>query len=252
MKKLKIALLDDNKELLKDLKLNLESLEIVEVLFATHEAKIFREKFTEYKSQLDLILLDIELDGQVESGLDIAVSLGHPVLFVSGKSKEYLDKIETVNFDSDFPVESISKPVTSDKLKKAIAKISEEISWWKRKKLITLKIDGELKVIDWTTIVYLETTESNNKRVYFSDGTVKTLINLSFNRLVELGLDEDKFLKIHQAYRVNKQYIKDLVYSKKYIRLNITKPLNSTIKEELKVSDNYFPAVRNTVKSHIL
>jgi DNA-binding LytR/AlgR family response regulator len=251
MRKLKVAVLDDNQFLLNQLLVDLEKIEEVEIAFSSTNGQDFLTQISDAGQQVDLLLSDIELEQENLSGLDIATILKKPVLFISGKSREYLERIENINLDYDFPVEFISKPITETRLKKAILKISDEIQWWlakSEKRWIKLKINSELRDVNPDEIVYIEsiTDGSNNKKIYFIDGTIENLFNFSFKEMIYKGLDESDFLKINQSCRVNRKHILNI--EKGTMNLLVSCPNKGASFTSLKISETNFPNIKKLVK----
>lgn len=207
MEKLRVAILEDNKELLKDLKQNLEETRLVTVSVWAHNSEEFIQKMS--ASVVDALLLDIDLGGDSMSGLDIANKFKLPVLFVSGKTKEYYQNIEDLNINTSITVEHITKPITLDKLNKILPKFIKEITTLSKTKNVMLNF-GKKKIekIEIDSIVFIETEtgdggKSGNKKIYFSNRKPETLIDIDFDDLSEKGLDKQTFIKPHRSYRVN-------------------------------------------------
>ncbi len=205
--KIKVAILEDNKELLKELKQTLEETALVEVVaWATTSAE-FLTKVVQTKP--DALLLDIDLGGDSMSGLDIAHLLKLPVLFVSGKTIEFNRGIEDHNINSVVPVQHITKPITEEKLRKILPKFIREIEAQSAKDFIYLDFDSTRRnKIAAETIVYLGTdkangSESNNKQIFFTNRKPEILIDFSFSKMEELGFSKNKFITIHKSFRVN-------------------------------------------------
>ncbi|TVR83256.1 MAG: response regulator [Chitinophagaceae bacterium] len=215
MGKLKVAILEDNKELLKDLKENLDETNLVEVVAWASKSEELLEKVK--NAQPEALILDIELIGDSMSGLDVAQRLDLPVLFVSGKTKDYYRGIEDLNISSAKVIEHITKPITLDKLKKILPKFIKSIQVHEKLEYVFLNFEGERNRtrVPIDSIVCLETDtgssgKSNNKTIYFTDRKPKKLIDFSFTKMPEVGFDETIFIKPHQSYRVN---VSKIIYS---------------------------------------
>lgn len=207
MNKLKVAILEDSPHLLKDLKESLEETTLVEVVAYATTSNEFLDKVN--KSKPEALLLDIDLGGDSMNGLDIATKLKLPVLFVSGKTIEFNHGIEELNMNSAIPVQHISKPITSEKLKKILPKFINEINAINKTKFVYLDIgDSKRNKISIDTIVFIETDTgnsgaSNNKRIYFTDRKPEILFNFSLSKIEEKGFDKTQFIKIRSSHRVN-------------------------------------------------
>jgi len=243
MKKLKVAILEDNKELLKDLIENLKETNQVEViLFATNSSD-FLEKIK--SNPVEALILDIDLAGDSMSGIDVANKLKLPVLFISGKSRDFIDRIEDLNLNHDFPIESIMKPTSQDKLNKILIKFINRINQAEKSAFVYLTFKGNRREkIDFNTIVYLESEtggsgESNNKKIYFTNRIPETLIDFSFRRMHEKGFDENVFKIPNQSYRVNISKI-DRYNADHSIDVEaVTDTNRNTTTKRIKISDNY-------------
>jgi len=207
MSKLKVAILEDSPHLLKDLKESLEETTLVEVVAYGTTSNEFLDKVKTAKPEA--LLLDIDLGGDSMNGLDIATKLKLPVLFVSGKTIEFNHGIEELNMNSPIPVQHISKPITSEKLKKILPKFINEINATNKAMFVHLNIgDSKRNKISVDTIVFIETDtgksgEGNNKRIYFTDRKPETLFNFSLSKIEEKGFDKTQFIKIRSSHRVN-------------------------------------------------
>src|SRR5947209_4429787 len=123
--KLRAAILEDNKQLLKDLKQSLEVTGLIEVVAWSCTSDEFREKVEATKPEA--IILDIDLGPDGMTGIDVAHELKLPVLFVSGKTRDFLQGIEDLNLNSSITVEHVSKPISVEKLNKILPKFINEI-----------------------------------------------------------------------------------------------------------------------------
>ncbi len=207
MSKLKVAILEDSPYLLKDLKESLEETTLVEVVAYATTSNEFLEKVN--NSKPEALLLDIDLGGDSMNGLDIATKLKLPVLFISGKTIEFNYRIEELNMNTAIPVQHISKPITSEKLRKILPKFINEINAINKTKFVYLDIrDSKRNKISIDTIVFIETDTgssgaSNNKRIYFTDRKPEILFNFSLSKIEEKGFDKSQFIKIRSSHRVN-------------------------------------------------
>jgi DNA-binding LytR/AlgR family response regulator len=250
MSLLKVAILEDNKMLLKELKENLEESQLVEVLVFATNSEEFLEKVA--KSKIEALILDIDLIGDSMNGIDIASKLQLPVLFVSGKTKDFFLNIEDLNLNSDsIIVEHVSKPITTEKLNKILPKFINRIHSNNKAQFTYLDFGERRKnKIALSSIVFLESdkkygAESNNKRIYFKDKPTESLIDFSFVKMKDIGFAKTQFIQSHRSYRVNKDYIES--YNSLKHEIFVT-ALNEAGKKELfkiPVSANYRKAILN-------
>jgi DNA-binding LytR/AlgR family response regulator len=254
MKQLNVAILEDNEDLRYNLHSDIEDNNIATIIESHTKANQFIERVRANKDKIDLLILDIELEGQNTDGIEVASILKKPVLFISGKSVHHLSQIEDINLDSDFPVESIIKPATVDKLKKVFKKIIDEIEWQNhqmKSKIVKIKIDDIIREIDQSKIVYIETitNNSNNKKIYFIDEKPTTLFNFTFAKMVEKGFNQHLFIKTHNSYRVNLNLINEYDLVKKKIFVNCKDEKLESVKKDIPISDGFYSEVRKILKS---
>jgi len=248
MGKLKVAILEDNQELLKDLKKDIEDTQLAEVVFWATNSKDFLDKSK--LNNVEALILDIELCGDSMSGIDVANKLKLPVLFISGKSKDFIDRIEDLNVNYDFPVESLMKPVSLEKLTKILTKFKNRIRLIEKSIFVFLDFKGSKRnKIDINSIVFLESElgssgQSNNKKIYFIDRKPEILIDFSFSKMSEKGFDDGVFRTTHKSFRVNKNKIK--CYNADHtLDMEVVFDSNGgTITKQIPVSENYRPEFR--------
>ena len=243
MTKLKVAILEDNKLLLKDLKENLEATELVDVVAWASTSEEFMEKVK--TNSPEAILLDIDLGGDSLNGLDIANKLKLPVLFVSGKTKDFYQGIEDLNINSEISVEHISKPITLEKLKKILPKFINEIRALSKTKFVFLDFGSTKRnKISIDTIVCLCTdkdngAESGNKQIFFTNRPFEILIDFSYSKMEEKGFSKNQFITIHKSYRVNVDKILNYDTKTHEVRFQVQSPSGKTDIKTLPVSENY-------------
>lgn len=243
MRKLKVAVLEDSKPLLKDLIQDLGDTKLVEVIAYATDSDSFLEKVQQTKP--DALLLDIDLAGESMNGLDIANKLALPVLFLSGKTKDYFERMEELNINSHLPIEHITKPITLDKLNKILPKFIASVQTVLQKKEITLSfLGGEKSKIELAHIVYISAEKehgsaSQNKRVHFTNRKPETLVDIAFKDLVEKGLQKDTFITIHRAFLVNVNHIQEYNRKDNLISIEYFSAQGQMQQEWLPVSENY-------------
>ncbi len=243
MSKLKVAILEDSPMLLKSLEEDLVETQLVEVIVRATNSTEFLEKINATKA--DALVLDIDLGGDSMTGLDIATNLKLPVLFVSGKTRDFYQGIEELNINSTIPVEHISKPITLDKLKKILPKFINEINAINQAKFIRLDFsDSKQNRIGIDTIVFIETETgnsgaSNNKRIYFTDRKPETLFNFSLTKMEDKGFDKTQFIQIRSSHRVNADKILRYNNNTHEIEVEVFKAICKTEIKKLPVSENF-------------
>jgi len=248
MSKLKVALLEDSKELLKDLKCTLEEIGLVEVVAVATTSDEFLKKVALAKP--DAVLLDIDLNGDSMTGLDIARKLKLPVVFLTGKMASYFAEIPGLDVDlGPAPVKFLTKPITSDKLNGLLPKFIHEVRTLAKPATVKLRLkDDEMsKSFSLDSIVCLctdkrEGSASLNKVIHFKDRPPGVLVDFSFGKMDEVGFPKEQFLTIHKSFRVNAGYIAEFHGDRLIVRaMNGSGKLEPL---ELPVSEDYRPAIR--------
>jgi len=243
MMKLQVAILEDSKALLKELKENVEATGLVEVVAWATNSEEFLEKVNNTKPEA--LLLDIDLGGDSMNGLDIANSLQLPVLFVSGKTREFYQNIEELNINSEITIEHISKPITLDKLKKILPKFINEIRSMNQAQFVYLDFgDTRRNKIAIDSIVCLYTdkdngADSNNKLIHFTDKKHEILVDFSFSKMETYGFSKNQFITIHKSFRVNADKILRYHTATHEVEVAVFKSTGKTDTKRLPVSENF-------------
>jgi len=247
MSKLKAALLEDSPSILKDLKMELEDTGLVQVVaWATNSAD-FLDKVR--VTQPDILLLDIDLNGDGMSGLDVAMKLKLPVLFVSGKLRENIDRLSELNQHlKEVPVTFVTKPITADKLNAILPKFIQQVRAMAKPQEVklTLKDEGRRSIgLDSIVCICAEKdsgSSSGNKEIHFTDRKPGVLVDFSFTAMEEKGFSKDRFLTIHKSYRVNAEHAKPL--NGEVMHVLAMDAQGKLLEKVLPVSENYRPAIR--------
>ena len=241
--KLRVALLEDNKLVLKDLKENLEKTGLVDVVAWGNTSEEFLSKVI--VDRPEAVLLDIDLGGDSMNGIDIANKLRLPVLFVSGKTKEFIDGIEDLNINNQTAVEHITKPITIEKLNKILPKFINEIVTLNKKQFVYLDFEGSRRnKIPLDTVVCIcagkeDGTESNNKVIYFTDRKHEILIDFSFSKMEEKGFVKTQFITIHRSFRVSADKILKYESKTHEVKVEVFKSSGKSETKMLYVSETY-------------
>lgn len=244
MNKLKVAILEDNKDQLKDRKINLEESGLANVVIWATNSTEFLEKVNQEKP--DALLLDIDLGNNDNmSGLEVAYKLKLPVMFVSGHNAANLTKIENLKREYDFTVEHITKPFTDSEFIKTVTRFLLEV----KEKLLASFVfldfkESKRNKIAVDTIVFLESEtgksgESNNKTIYFTDRKPETLFDFTFKNMALLGFNKNKFLTVHRSFVVNEKHIKSYKKSTHEIEVEFLNSFGKSEHKLLKVSENF-------------
>jgi DNA-binding LytR/AlgR family response regulator len=212
MKKLKVALLEDNKIQLKQRKIILEENDLALVSIWSTDSTDFMEKVEQERPQA--LFLDIDLGNNSLSGIEVAHAIKLPVLFVSANNAHHLKDLEGIQREYDFPIDHITKPFSdSDFVKSAKRFLKEVIEYLESAYVILDFKESKRNKIPVSSIIYLESDtgdsgKSNNKRIYFSDRKPEILSNFSFSSMSKHGFDENTFIQTHKSYRINIQKFK--------------------------------------------
>lgn len=245
MRQWKIALLEDNKELLKDLKQIIDSIPQAEVVAYSTTSSLFLEKVQD--TLPDFLILDIELINDSMSGLDIAKKLKLPVIFVSGKNAAHLPTIESLKFEHAIKLDFISKPYNDDHLKKLVTNFMNELERDNKNSFIRLKYDGETHNVPLNSIVCIctdkkENSESNNKVFYFNDRRPKTIADFSFSTKIDNV--HPTFMITHKSYRINKTAKPKFIRDANVIEVLVMNENSQLVKVNFPISESYISSVR--------
>ena len=207
MGKLKLAVLEDSKLVLKEQIGLLKETGLVEIVAYASTSEDFLEKCA--VQQPDALILDIDLSGDSMSGIDVAHSLKLPTMFVTGKMRDNIENIENIRLLTGIHTEYIVKPLTKGKIETLLPKFIEIVTIQINKKVVTLNFKSSKGVeVPIDSIVYLCSDKnhgaiSNNKVIYFKNRHPEVLVDFSFSKMEQYGLDTNIFITPHQSYRVN-------------------------------------------------
>jgi DNA-binding LytR/AlgR family response regulator len=143
--------------------------------------------------EFDLCILDIEMPGM--NGLQVADLLkGKPVIFTTA----YTDyAAEAYDLDA---IDYVRKPIQKERLRQAIVKAMSRSDGHKTKKqFIQLNTDKGKALIFFDQLAYVKIseTDSRDKGAQLFDGTIITLKNIPFEKLLGL-LPENNFVRINK------------------------------------------------------
>ncbi|MDC7996453.1 LytR/AlgR family response regulator transcription factor [Gilvibacter sediminis] len=149
------------------------------------------------KNSVDLVLLDIQLDGE-KDGIDLAAHLDQhniPYLFLTSQTDpNTIDRIKEVH-----PLGFIAKPFTESGLRSNI-----ELAWHQLKKKtppapLIIRVNGRTHKVAKENIKYLKAYDNycyiiTEHETYLLPHTLKKQMQ---------GLTDDRFVRIHRSYVVN-------------------------------------------------
>jgi DNA-binding LytR/AlgR family response regulator len=145
------------------------------------------------KLDFDLCISDIEMPGI--DGLTLANLLKDKLVIFTTAYKNYAAEA----FDID-AVDYITKPVTKERLEKAVAKALERFNKLElSKKFIHLNTDKGKSLLYFDQIKYIKTalTDSRDKEVLLADGSLLILKNINFESLLN-QLPKSDFCRVNK------------------------------------------------------
>jgi DNA-binding LytR/AlgR family response regulator len=176
--KIKCLLLDDELPGLTYLKMLCEQIPELEVIKAFNNPQKLLDEVP--KLDFDLCISDIEMPGI--DGLTLANLLQNKLVIFTTAYKNYAAEA----FDID-AVDYITKPVTKERLEKAVAKALERFQKLNTsKKFIHLNTDKGKALLYFDQIKYIKTglVDSRDKEVHLVDGSLLILKNINFGSLL--------------------------------------------------------------------
>lgn len=180
MRKLKCVLVDDDPLLLQIMQDLCENSPVAEITHSFLSPKEFLNSMPTL--DFDLCLLDIympELEGLVLAQL----LEGKPVIFVTGTDSKLKEALDLA------PIDIITKPVRKERLDKALAKAYSLI--YEKKEFALFNIaenKGKVKLkIEDMFFIQSDSSDPRNKKVYLKDGSKCTLMDYTFERLLEIS-----------------------------------------------------------------
>ena len=189
--KLKCLLLDDELPGLTYLKMLCEQIPELEIVKAFNNPEKLLAEIP--KLDFDLCISDIEMPGI--DGLTLASSLQNKLVIFTTAYKNYAS--EAFNIDA---VDYITKPVTKERLQKAVAKAIERFNKpIITKKFFDLNTDKGKALLYFHQIQYIKTavTDSRDKEVFLVDGSSLILKNINFDSLLS-QFPETDFCRVNK------------------------------------------------------
>ncbi|MCC9072784.1 response regulator [Flavobacterium sp. F-65] len=189
--KLKCLLLDDELPGLTYLKMLCEQIPALEIVKAFNNPEKLLSEIPNL--EFDLLISDIEMPGI--DGLNLARLLEGKLVIFCTAYKEYA--AEAFNIDA---VDYITKPVKLERLQKAISKALEQYNKPEAvKNFMHLNTDKGKTLLYFSQIQYIETaiTDSRDKTVLLTDGSLLTLKNINFGTLLK-QLPDAHFCRVNK------------------------------------------------------
>ncbi|MBW4359405.1 LytR/AlgR family response regulator transcription factor [Flavobacterium taihuense] len=189
--KIKCLLLDDELPGLTYLKMLCEQIPGLEIVKAFNDPHKLLDEVP--KLDFDLCISDIEMPGI--DGLTLAHLLQNKLVIFTTAYKNYAAEA----FDID-AVDYITKPVTKERLEKAVAKAIERVHIQDTsKKFIHLNTDKGKALLHFDQIQFVKTAlvDSRDKEVHLLDGSLLILKNINFGSLLNL-LPNTDFCRVNK------------------------------------------------------
>ena len=189
--KIKCLLLDDELPGLTYLKMLCEQIPELEIVKAFNDPQKLLDEVP--KLDFDLCISDIEMPGI--DGLTLANLLQNKLVIFTTAYKNYAAEA----FDID-AVDYITKPVTKERLEKAVAKALERFQKQDTsKKFIHLNTDKGKALLYFDQIQYIKTAlvDSRDKEVHLADGSLLILKNINFGSLLN-QLPKSDFCRVNK------------------------------------------------------
>jgi DNA-binding LytR/AlgR family response regulator len=189
--KIKCLLLDDELPGLTYLKMLCEQIPELEIIKAFNDPQKLLEEVP--KLDFDLCISDIEMPGI--DGLTLANLLQDKLVIFTTAYKNYAAEAFDIN-----AVDYVTKPVTKERLEKAVAKALERFQkLGNAKQFIYLNTDKGKALLYFDQIQYIKTAavDSRDKEVYMADGSILILKNINFGSLLS-HLPKTDFCRVNK------------------------------------------------------
>lgn len=228
MKKIKAAIIDDERAARNEIRRLLENYPDFEICGEAGNADAAVSLIGLHHP--DVLFLDIQMPGQ--SGFDLLESLDQvPYVIFTTAYDQYAVKAFEVN-----AMDYLLKPIREERFAKAMEHLRSKAGFPVKEEQIFVKDRQQYHFISWRSVYLIESTD-NYARLSFDDKTV--LLKSSLNQL-EKKLDASRFFRINRAQIINLQYI-DKINTAQNGRIKITLTTGATVE----VSDRQSTRFRN-------
>lgn len=189
------------------------------------------EKYISQGNSFDLIFLDIEM--AQENGIDTARHIRETdqsvlLIYISGY-EQYLKELFEVE-----PFRFLSKPLDTDKFtryfQEACCRIRENNVYYQ------FNFNKEIRKVPLKDVIYFE---SRNRiiHIFLANGEEETFYGKLNDVEKELEEKKQRYLRIHQSYLVNYDYVRTMNFSRLVIE-------NNGVKNTLQISEDRQKKVR--------
>lgn len=215
---IRTLLVDDDKNALHILKQHLQSFKFIELIGVVHSGEEAIHFLLE-NNDVDLLLLDIEMDGI--TGLEVAehIQKSHPnvsVIFTTGHAGFALDGYRS------HPVDFLTKPIDIIRLEQALNKVKEikqpsSSSQIPVNQKIGLKVSKGIQIIAVSNILYIEKKGRTISIVSKNDKPIRSSDTMQSLESIFMPYE---FYRSHQSFLVPLSQIKAIYpdgFSRSYI-----------------------------------
>lgn len=219
---LKVAVLEDNFDFLKEMVDNLSRTGLVEVIVKEQHSEKFISEVKEKKPEI--LLLDILLDDSI-NGIQVAQILKLPVIFLSGAKKDFSESIESLKTNESFPpVEEYGKIPDVERLKILLKKFIPRVrefqqtiqfpnsDKYKSEYLFVKTANAKSERIAFDQIAFIRTCdkEKRDKEIHTVNSTVIIAKNITLPELLE-HLPSNQFIQVNTSEIVNLNHVTKLI-----------------------------------------
>jgi two-component system LytT family response regulator len=198
MKKLKVLIIDDERNAREEIKLLLKSYPDIEIVGEAKNADEAKEQIV--LKHLDLLFLDIQMPEK--TGFDLLESLDNvPQVIFTTAYDQYAVKAFEVS-----AIDYLMKPIREERFAKAMEQLKVK-SIKEKNDRIFVKDRQQYHFISWGKVHLIESMD-NYARLYFGDKNV--FLKSSLN-LLEEKLDESLFFRLNRAQIININYIEKII-----------------------------------------
>jgi len=198
MKKLRVLIIDDERNAREEIKLLLKSYPDIEIIGEAKNADDAKEQIEIKKP--DLLFLDIQMPEK--TGFDLLESLDNvPQVIFTTAYDQYAVKAFEVS-----AIDYLMKPIREERFAKAMEQLKVK-STKEKDDRIFVKDRQQYHFISWNKVHLIESMD-NYARLFFDDKNVflKTSLNL-----LEQKLDEVLFFRVNRAQIINLNYIDKII-----------------------------------------
>jgi len=198
MKKLKVLIIDDERNAREEIKLLLKSYPDIEIVGEAKNADDAKEQII--LKHPDLLFLDIQMPEK--TGFDLLESLNNvPQVIFTTAYDQYAVKAFEVS-----AIDYLMKPIREERFAKAMEQLKIK-SATKNDDRIFVKDRQQYHFISWSKVHLIESMD-NYARLFFEDKNV--FLKSSLN-LLEEKLDESMFFRVNRAQIININYIEKII-----------------------------------------